>query len=76
MDGGYLTAEKSRNATRLANMRLDAQATYQNSNGSNALTGSGFSTSSGGVKADVIVGPAITKLACTQTGRGGAYRTP
>ncbi len=133
--GGYLTAEKTRNATRFANMatiagapsgvssplwliglagepvrdlawhfssyyvpdilnstygdaawltplaetiklRLGAQAMVQNSNGSDALTGSGFSTYSGGVKADLIAGPAIATLAYTQTGRGAAYRAP
>jgi hypothetical protein len=57
-------------------LRLGAQAMYQSSTGSDALTGSGFSTYSGGVKADLIAGGATASVAYTQTGRGAAYRTP
>ena len=57
-------------------LRLGAQALYQTSTGSDALTGSAFSTWSGGVKADLIAGGATATLAYNQTGRGAAYRTP
>jgi hypothetical protein len=57
-------------------LRLGAQAMYQNSTGSELLTGSGFSTWSGGIKADLIAGGATATLAYNQTGRGAAYRSP
>ena len=57
-------------------LRLGAQAMYQASTGSDALTGSPFSTASGGLKADLIVGGATATLAYTQTGRGAAYQSP
>ena len=57
-------------------LRLGAQAMYQNSTGSDALTGSAFSTWSGGARADLVAGAATATLAYNQTGRGAAYRTP
>jgi hypothetical protein len=57
-------------------LRLGGQGMYQGSTGSDALTGSGFSTWSGGVRADLIAGPAMATLAYNQTARGAAYRTP
>ena len=57
-------------------LRLGAQAMYQSSTGSDALTGSAFSTWTGGVKADFISGGATAHLAYNQTGRGAAYRNP
>ncbi len=57
-------------------LRLGAQAMYQSSNGSNALTGSSFGTGVGGIKADLIAGPATFTMAYNQTGRGANYRAP
>lgn len=57
-------------------LRLGAQAMAQSSNGSDALTGSAFSTWSGGVKADLIAGRATATVSYNQTGGGAAYRTP
>jgi hypothetical protein len=57
-------------------LRLGAQAMTQGSTGSNALTGSSFSTKAAGVKADLIHGGATATFVYTQTGRGAAYRTP
>ena len=57
-------------------LRLGAQAMFQASTGSDALTGSSFSTSSSGVKADLISGGATATVAYNQTGRGANYRTP
>jgi hypothetical protein len=49
---------------------------YQSSNGSNALTGSSFSTGAGGVKVDLIAGPAVFTMSYNQTGRGANYQSP
>ncbi|MEO7854678.1 MAG: OprD family outer membrane porin [Rubrivivax sp.] len=57
-------------------LRLCAQAMYQRSNGSNALTGSSFGTGVGGAKVDLIAGPATFTMAYNQTGRGANYQTP
>jgi len=57
-------------------LRLGAQGMYQTSTGSNALTGSSFSTWSGGLQADLIAGSATATFAYNQTGRGAAYRSP
>jgi outer membrane porin, OprD family len=57
-------------------LRLGAQAMAQSSVGDNLLTGSSFSTWSGGVKADVLRGGATATLVYQQTGSGYAYQTP
>jgi hypothetical protein len=57
-------------------LRLGVQGMYQTSTGNDALTGSSFSTASGGVQADLIAGGATATFAYNQTGRGAAYRTP
>jgi len=57
-------------------LRLGAQGMYQTSTGSDALTGSSFSTGVGGIRADLISGAATGTLSYTQTGRGAAYRSP
>lgn len=57
-------------------LRLGAQAMAQGSTGSNALTGTSFSTQVGGVRADLIAGGATATLVYTQTGRGAAWRNP
>ncbi len=57
-------------------LRLGAQAMYQSSNGSNALTGSSFGTGVGGAKVDLIAGPATFTVAYNQTGRGANYQSP
>jgi hypothetical protein len=57
-------------------LRLAGQTMFQGSTGSDALTGSSFSTSSSGVKADLISGGATATFAYNQTGRGANYRTP
>jgi hypothetical protein len=70
-DGTWLTS-----LSEAYKLRLGAQAMVQNSTGSDALTGSAFSTWSGGVRTDLIAGAATATLAYNQTGRGAAYRTP
>ena len=57
-------------------LRMGAQGMYQESTGSNALTGVGFSTWPGGVKADLVAGAATANFSYNQTGRGAAYRNP
>jgi hypothetical protein len=57
-------------------LRLGAQGMYQTSTGSDALTGSSFSTGVGGIRADLISGAATGTLSYTQTGRGAAYHSP
>lgn len=57
-------------------LQLGAQAMYQSSAGDNLLTGSSFSTWSGGLKADLTRGGATASLAYQQTGSGADYQTP
>jgi len=49
---------------------------YQSGVGEQLLTGSSFSTWSGGLKADLTSGGATASLAYQQTGSGSAYQTP
>jgi hypothetical protein len=57
-------------------LRLGAQAMAQGSVGDNLLTGSSFSTWSGGVKGELLRGGATLKLVYQQTGTESAYQTP
>jgi hypothetical protein len=57
-------------------LRLGAQAMVQRGVGEQLLTGSSFSTWSGGVKADLTTGGATATLAYQQTGTGSNYQTP
>jgi len=57
-------------------LRLGAQLMFQNGVGQELLTGPDFSTWSGGVKADLIAGPATLTTVYQQTGSGGNYQTP
>ncbi len=57
-------------------LRLGAQAMYQKGVGGQLLTGTSFSTWSGGVKADLLRGGATLSLAYQQTGSEWAYQTP
>ncbi len=57
-------------------LRLGAQAMVQRGVGEQLLTGSSFSTWSGGLKADLTSGGATATLAYQQTGSGSAYQTP
>ncbi len=57
-------------------LRLGAQAMYQTSVGANLLAGADFSTWSGGLKADLIAGPATLSTVYQQTGTGANYQTP
>ncbi len=57
-------------------LRLGAQAMYQSGVGEQLLTGSSFSTWSGGLKADLMSGGATATLAYQQTGSGSTYQTP
>jgi len=57
-------------------LRLGAQAMYQRGVGEQLLTGSSFSTWSGGLKADLTTGGATATLAYQQTGTGSDYQTP
>lgn len=57
-------------------LQLGAQAMYQRGVGQQLLTGSSFSTWSGGLKADLSRGGATATLAYQQTGSGWAYQTP
>jgi len=56
--------------------RLTGQYMFQGATGSNRLTGSDFDTWSGGLRAAFTNGPALLRLAYTQTGKGANYRTP
>ncbi len=65
--------------TRLAagyQLQLGAQAMVQREVGEQLLTGSSFSTWSGGLKADLTRGGATASLAYQQTGSGADYQTP
>jgi hypothetical protein len=57
-------------------LRLGAQAMVQKGVGEQLLTGSSFSTWSGGLKADLTSGGATATLAYQQTGTGSNYQTP
>lgn len=57
-------------------LRLGAQLMAQRSNGSDALTGSAFSTAVGGVRADLTHGGATATLAYNQTADGANWRYP
>lgn len=57
-------------------LQLGAQAMYQSGVGEQLLTGSSFSTWSGGLKADLTQGGATATLAYQQTGSGANYQTP
>jgi hypothetical protein len=57
-------------------LQLGAQAMAQRGVGEQLLTGSSFSTWSGGLKADLTSGGATASLAYQQTGTGSAYQTP
>ena len=57
-------------------LQLGAQAMVQRGVGEQLLTGSSFSTWSGGLKADLTSGGATATLGYQQTGTGSAYQTP
>lgn len=57
-------------------LQLGAQAMVQRGVGEQLLTGSSFSTWSGGLKADLTSGGATASLAYQQTGSDSAYQTP
>ena len=57
-------------------LRLGAQAMAQKGVGEQLLTGTSFSTWSGGLKADLSRGGTTLSLAYQQTGSGFAYQTP
>ena len=76
LNSTYADAAWSAPLSETLRLRLGAQGMYQTSTGSDALTGSAFSTFSGGAKADLSAHGATATFAYTQTGRGAAYRTP
>ena len=57
-------------------LRLGAQAMVQTAGGDKLLTGSAFSNWSGGVKADLIAGPATLTTVYQQTGSEANYQNP
>ena len=57
-------------------LRLGAQAMVQSGVGQQLLSGSSFSTWSGGLKADLTSGGATATLAYQQTGSGADYQAP
>lgn len=57
-------------------LRLGAQAMYQSSTGSDALTGASFSTGVGGLKAELTSGGATAALAYNQTATGANWQSP
>jgi len=57
-------------------LRLGAQAMVQQSVGEDLLTGSAFSTWSGGLRAELLRGGAMATLAYQQTSSEWAYQTP
>lgn len=59
-----------------AKLQLGSNLMVQGSNGLNLLTGTAFSTWSGGARADIVWGPAALSAVYTQTGSAAAYRTP
>ena len=76
LNSSYLDASWLTRLSGLYQLRLGAQVMNQSSTGSNALTGSSFSTGVAGVKGDLIAGPATATLAYTQARSSAAYRTP
>lgn len=59
-----------------ARLQFGSNLMVQGSNGLNLLTGTAFSTWSGGARADIVWGPAALSAVYTQTGSAAAYRTP
>jgi hypothetical protein len=57
-------------------LRLTGQYMFQGATGANRLTGSDFDTWSGGLRAGFTNGPALLRVAYTQTGKGANYRSP
>lgn len=57
-------------------LRLGGQYMYQSSTGDNALTGKSFSTSAGGLRADLTRGGTTLTGAFTNVGRGANYQFP
>lgn len=57
-------------------LRIGAQIMVQGSNGANLLTGRPFSTWSGGIDVDLIMGNATLTASYTQTGSAAAWRSP
>lgn len=58
------------------NLKLSAQYTDQQSTGDNLLTGSDFSTSQWGLKADLSLGAGVFTVAYTSTDEGATIRNP
>ncbi|MGE0154830.1 MAG: OprD family outer membrane porin [Reyranellaceae bacterium] len=57
-------------------LRLGGQFMYQQSVGSDLITGASFDTWAAGAKADVIVGPVTLTAAYTKIGDDAQYRSP
>ena len=76
LNSSYLDASWLTPLSGAYQLRLGAQYMTQSSTGSDALTGSSFSTAVAGVKADLTSGAATATLAYTQAQRSAAYRTP
>ena len=76
LNSNYLDANWLTQLSDTYQLRLAAQLMNQSSTGSDALTGSSFSTGVVGVKGDLTTGGATATLAYTQTRRSAAYLSP
>lgn len=76
LNSTYLDADWTTPLSTAWKLQLTGQYMAQGATGANQLTGSDFSTWSGGLRAAVTDGIATMRFAYTQTGRGANYRTP
>ena len=76
LSSGYADAAKLFSLTDDIDLRVSGQLMVQGSTGGHLLTGQAFSTWSGGIDVDLILGPFTLSAIYTQTGSAAAYRSP
>ena len=76
LSSGYADAAKLFSLTDDIDLRVSGQFMVQGSTGGHLLTGQAFSTWSGGIDVDLILGPFTLSAIYTQTGSAAAYRSP
>jgi hypothetical protein len=76
LSSGYADAAKLFSLTDDIDLRVSGQVMVQGSTGGHLLTGRAFSTWSGGIDVDLILGPFTLSAIYTQTGSAAAYRSP
>jgi len=76
LNSTYLDADWTTSLSPAWKLQLTGQYMFQGSTGNHSLTGSDFSTWSGGLRAALVNGAATMRAAYTQTGSGANYRTP